>query len=551
MYVIDNATRAKIYNGGLYYTPIVKIGDITIPNSEIKHIDIDEPIIDTTNQTMYIGTFVAKKLDIEFRTLLNIDLSEQITYSIEINDNGTITEVPIGVFNVETSPADYYKTYKITALDNSVKFKNAFDFESEYTITEDEEGNIIYSITAIKALQAICELAGITLNQLDSNLVNTTATTGYYDSTMSGKQWVSYIAEIMGGFAKIDRTGNLSIIPVKTTPVATINGLASKSFKIDELYKITCIRWENGVNIPIETTAQTNDGNTLYIRSNNVFVSGTDEERQQLIDNIGTKVLGLEIQSLTTENYADFTLDSTDIVSYTLGNNTYQTYYANSFSFKGSIMGKVSVSIPSKNQEQTTNVVESDETSTIRGIKTEINQLKATLSILASETQTNAEGINQINSTLYEQNSTRFRFVVQEQIQQRNDYSTPAYTDENGNTYGDVQYTNQQGYTFDKDGLGIAKVDGNGNYIEQSRSRLNGLGLKIIENSSNDTILFAGYNQETGESIVDTQNTTIRHYLNLNDGTNNIGRFETYLYDDNTNSIIDNTKRVGFFWLDS
>ena len=551
MYVIDNATRAKIYNGGLYYTPIVKIGNITIPNSEIKSIAIDEPIIDTTNQTMYIGTFVGKKLDIEFRTLLNIDLSEQITYSIEINDNGTITEVPIGVFNVETSPADYYKTYKITALDNSVKFKNAFDFESEYTITEDEEGNIIYSITAIKALQAICELAGITLNQLDSNLVNTTATTGYYDSTMSGKQWVSYIAEIMGGFAKIDRTGNLSIIPVKTTPVATINGLASKSFKIDELYKITCIRWENGVNIPAETTAQTNDGNTLYIRSNNVFVSGTDEERQQLIDNIGTKVLGLEIQSLTTENYADFTLDSTDIVSYTLGNNTYQTYYANSFSFKGSIMGKVSVSIPNKNQEQTTNVIESDETSTIRGIKTEINQLKATLSILASETQTNAEGINQINSTLYEQNSTRFRFVVQEQIQQRNDYSTPAYTDENGNTYGDVQYSNQQGYTFDKDGLGIAKVDGNGNYIEQSRSRLNGLGLNIIENSSDNTILFAGYNTTTGESIVDTQNTTIRHYLNLNDGTNNVGRFETYLYDDNTNSIIDNTKRVGFFWLDS
>ena len=121
----------------------------------------------------------------------------------------------------------------------------------------------------------------------------------------------------------------------------------------------------------------------------------------------------------------------------------------------------------------------------------------------------------------------------------------------NGNTYGDVQYSNQQGYTFDKDGLGIAKVDGNGNYIEPARSRLNGLGLNIIENSGNNTILFAGYNTTTGESVVDTQNTTIRHYLNLNDGTNNVGRFETYLYDDNTNSIIDNTKRVGFFWLDS
>ena len=132
MYSIDSATRAKIYNGGLYYTPIIRIGNTQISYQNIKSISIDDPIIDTTENQMYIGTFIAKKLEIEFRTLQNIDLTEQITYIIQINDNNVITEVPIGVFNIETSPADYYKTYKISALDNSVKFKNAFDFESEY-----------------------------------------------------------------------------------------------------------------------------------------------------------------------------------------------------------------------------------------------------------------------------------------------------------------------------------------------------------------------------------------------------------------------------------
>lgn len=657
MYVIDSTTRAKIYDGGLYYTPIVKIGDITIPNSQIKSISINDPIIDTTENQMYIGTFIAKKLDIEFRTLLNIDLSEQITYSIEINDNGVITEVPIGVFNVETSPTDYYKTYKISALDNSVKFKKNFNLNEYYT---EDPTTGERTITASYMLNALCSLAGVELNQLSPDLVNTDAITGYEDTSISGKQYISYIAEIMGGNAKIERDGTLSIIPVKTPSVTTINGLASKSFTLDELYRVTKVRYDNGIVIPSESTAQIDDGNTLSIRPDNIFVGGDDLERQELINNIGNKVLGLQIQSLTTENYADFTLDSWDIVTYTLGENSYTTYYNNSFEFKGSIMGKVSVTIPTKNQEETTNVV-GNEGNIINGIRTQIDNINGSLQVTAARTTENEDGIRKLNESVFYQDGETVRFALKEQL-----------------TNGDVTNVNAEGFTFTNEGLNISRKDEQGNHTTRTSSRLNEKGLEVIDNfpngnkyyshtanvsdsgsassgysssldyvdvvtiptavrlyvkvyystdspnndwlciwagshssydpsDSNDyelssfagtdgrfmdgsetlnqnectliegyidgnsvtfgfhsdlsngyygyyatvydakdgAVLYAGYDEQSGETIVDTRNLTVHNYLKLD----TVSRFENYTYTDGTNRAgIDNTKRTGLFW---
>lgn len=542
MYPISNEKRQKIYNGGLYYTPIVTIGGVTIPYTEIKSISIDDPIIDASNQTMYIGTFIAKKLDMEFRTLQNIDLTQQIDYSIKINDNGTETIVPIGLFNIETSPTDYYKTYKLTALDNSVKFKNSYNFSTEYTDILDDKGKVIgKSITASKMLQVLCNLSGVLLNPLSNDLVNKECVTGYEDNTMSAKQWVSYIAEIMGGFAKIDRDGNLSIVPVKTTPVTTINALASKSFTIDEVYRITKVRYEDGIVVPSERALPTDDGNTLNIRPDNKFVQGTDDERNTLINNIGNAVLGLTIQNLTTENYADFTLDAYDLVNYTLGNTTYTTYYANSFAFKGSIMGKVDVKLPTKNQEQTTNVVGGvPDSETIRGVKTTVDQLKGEFILETAKTTVMDGKITKINNAIFEADGDTIKFVVKEQL-----------------VNGDVKKVDANNYILDSEGLKIERKNENDEYIEDTRSRLNGLGLSIIKNDDNRTILYAGYDNSSKQSIVRTQNTTVENYLVLNDGDitsstpngNDVGRFEVYDYSDGSNSIIDDTKRVGFFWV--
>lgn len=369
MYTISSTIRNKIYNGGLEYTPVITIGETPLDWGNIEYISIDNPIIDKTNQTMYIGTFISKQLEMKFKTPNNIDLSEPITYEIKITElsSGVEVLVPIGVFNVETSPKDYYETAKIVALDNGVKFKPAVNIKDFF----DEETD---DINIVDLLEALCEHYGVELASYPN--VNVDLRTASYDSTISGKQYISWIAEVMGGYAKIDRLGRLKIAPVKSTPVVEINATAGKSLKLGEEYKITEVCYDNG-DFKHTSPSTPETGNTLYIRPDNVFINGTDEERQDTIDNIFTAVGGLTIKSIASENYADFTLDAEDIVTYIVDNESYNTYYSGSFTFRGSIMGKVDVSIPTKNQEQTTNVLGGDLKSQIRGIKTTVDQQNA------------------------------------------------------------------------------------------------------------------------------------------------------------------------------
>ena len=115
MYVISNNIRNKFYSGGLQYTPLLYIGETQIQAENIKSISFDDPVYDKQSEVMYIGTFISKKLEIELRTTQELDLTEPINFSIQVYDEQeeeTVT-IPIGIFNIETSPSDYYKSYKI------------------------------------------------------------------------------------------------------------------------------------------------------------------------------------------------------------------------------------------------------------------------------------------------------------------------------------------------------------------------------------------------------------------------------------------------------
>ena len=379
MYTISNEIRNKIYNGGLDYTPLISIGGVEVDWSNIEYISIDDPIIDKASQTMYLGTFVSKKLEMKFRVPPAIDLTAPITYIIKITEesSGDETIVPIGVFNIETSPKDYYEKSTIVALDNAVKFKTAVNIHDFF----DEETD---DITALGLLQALCEHYGVTLATYPN--VNTNIKTASYDNSISGKQYISYIAEIMGGYAKIDRLGRLKIVPAKSNSVATIDATKANSLKIGEEYKITEVKYDNGDYVhSAPSTPET--GNTLYIRPDNVFITGTEEQRDEIISNIYNAVGNLSIRSITVENYADFTLDAEDIVTYTVDNDSYLTYYNNSYSFKGSIMGKVEISIPTKNQQATTNVIATNLATQVRAIRTTVDQQSATFTREIIDTQ--------------------------------------------------------------------------------------------------------------------------------------------------------------------
>lgn len=390
MEIVSNDFRPTLYSGEANHTANLTIGGVAIANENIKSIKLSNPIIDKTNDTFYIGTFVSKQLEIEFWNVDEIDLTGQIHLSI-----GTYIEsledyemVNIGYFNIESSPEDYYKNAKIVALDNGVKFKPNVD----YSDALNDDG----LITCENLLIWLCDYFDVTLGTYPN--INRNIEISTYDSSISGKQYISYIAEIMGGNAQIGRNGELNIIPLKQTPSVQIDATQGKSWQLKGKYEISGVTFFDAIrDIPFSFGDDTY--NTLYIRSDNPFVVGDNEESNNIIENIYNAVVGTIIYNVKCENYADYSLDCWDYIEYTLDDETYVTINNNEYTYEMTIMGKVEVDIPNKAVEKTTNTVEGNETTKFNILKTVIDQQQNEIRIIAGQSDELESQVNTLTAS--------------------------------------------------------------------------------------------------------------------------------------------------------
>ena len=369
-YNVSNKYREQVYSGSSTYKCQLTINGNSIPNNQIERITISNPIIDDNKEYFYIGTFISQKITIKFRNLnnLNIQTGDNVELSIGQLVGDNYEYVPIGKFIVDELTEDYYKKCEIPCLDYAIKFKPNVDYREAF----DKNGK-----TTLKNLLIwLCKHYGVQLGTYPT--VNNDVEIGIYDNTISGKAYISYIAEMFGGNAKIDRNGILNIISLKQKPVVEINALKSKTWELKERFKISKVVYDNGVTIPFNYGEDTY--NTLYIRNTNVFVSKTEE-----IENIYNAVKDVEIWSLKNENYGDISLDSTDYIKFNLGNNSYNTLNNYEITYAMTIMTKIETNIPTKQQETTTNVVKGDSNDQYSRLKTIVDLINNELQILSEK----------------------------------------------------------------------------------------------------------------------------------------------------------------------
>lgn len=114
-----------------------------------------------------------------------------------------------------------------------------------------------------------------------------------------------------------------------------------------------------------------------------------------------------------------------------------------------------------------------------------------------------------------------------ETIQNNTEYAIKISEDIQSNGVSKVK--TETGYTFDNDGLKIEKTNA------KTKSKLNEAGLEIKDatGSSEESLLFAGYDKNIGETIVKSKNMTVEKYLTI--GT--YSRIEDY------------EKGTGVFWI--
>lgn len=400
-YEVSNNYRTVVYSGGALYDCRLKVNNVLVPISQISTIKISSPIIDTTTETgsmFHIGTFISQKLDIKFRNLNGLTLNNNPIIELEIGlkVGNNYEYVPIGVYMIDELAENYQKTCEITCLDYAVKFKSNIDISQFFN-----ENNYI---EAGDLFEAICGYYGVEVGTYPE--VNNDKQIFFYDNTLTGKDYISYLAELMGGNAKIERDGSCSIIPLKNYTEIEINALTSKKFEIGDTYVLSRVCYDNGVQkfqaggnvisvdeLPSEDIDEnsfyylttdlkyyryvnnewqedTTIKNTLYIRNENLFI--TD---QLDISAIYEAVSDFTVTNIKCENRMDFSLDSWDIVKYnTTNGNYYYVLYDNIINYNGVAMGTVETKIPLKTTEETTNIIASSDTVKIRKIQTTVNE---------------------------------------------------------------------------------------------------------------------------------------------------------------------------------
>ena len=306
MYRVSDKFRTKVYSGEALYDAKLSINGQTIPDEQIASIIISDPIIDTSTETFYLGSFISKQITIKFKNLDGLTIESGLNVYLEIGQeiDGEYEYVPIGNFLIDELDENYFTTCEITCLDYAVLFKPAVDYSPAFT-----DGKA----TIDEILIWLCSHFGVTLGNYPST--NGNVEIGVYDGSISGKQWISYIAEIKGCNAKIDRTGVLQLIPFNNVSSVTINALESEEWELGEPYKISKIVYFDALR---NFTYGDDKGNTLFIRQDNPFITDTT-----VVENIYENILA------TTKETRGESIAITDASSdirgkLTIYGNTYQ-----------------------------------------------------------------------------------------------------------------------------------------------------------------------------------------------------------------------------------
>lgn len=567
--------REIIYSGGAVYDCRLYFNDSLIPAEQISDIKISSPIIDASASagTMFhIGTFISQQITIKFRNLNGLDLTSnpKIYLEIGIEVDGEFIYIPIGHYLIDELAENYQSTCEIVCLDYAIKFKPNVDISAFLN----EEGYILAS----DLFERLCEHFGVEAGTYPST--NNDKKIYFYDSTLSGKNYIGFLAELFGGNAKIDRDGKCIIIPLKNdnAPIE-IDALTGKKFEVGETYELTRVCYDNGklkfeadkyvVSVDVLPTEEIDTGayyyltpemkyytyvseewveatdlkNTLYLRQENLFITQKED-----VDNIFNAVNGFKVINVSCEHRGDITLDSWDNLKYTTDKGEYYTLNNNEVTFNGVCMSKVDVNIPAGKKAETTNIINPSTEAMIKRIQTIVNEVEGNVTTVVTKTSkmeqqikdtdakidsTKAEIEGNIEDVYAKKNevvtTTELTKLVQDEAKVLIEAYKTEVTDD-----GVKKVDTKTGYTFDTEGLKINKKDA------KTSTKLDEKGLDVIDatGSTNESLLFAGFDEETGESIVRSKNMRVEKYLVI--GKNS--RMEDYVDEKGRQG-------TGMFWI--
>ncbi len=304
--------------------------------------------------------------------LHNIDTSiiqDQVSISIgTLVSENTYEYVPIGIYNLQEIPTTDNGKTTIKLRDNSVKLD--FNYNAKPLI--DEHGG---TATKLQILQDICSQANITCNV--ASFIGSSDLIGIYDNTITGRQYVSYLAGSAGAIPIITRSGALDFKYLNNLSIIQIPIEIVEQYSNAENFKISRVVYEDAIR-KYESGNETYD--TLFLDSANPYISS-----QEQVASIYNIVNNFEINSFTTGRIlGNPAIDSYDLIQITDYDGTiFKTFANNTLRYNGKMINTFASEISFERKKE--NVSLKSGATFKKWAKTEIDNANAQITIQAGQ----------------------------------------------------------------------------------------------------------------------------------------------------------------------
>lgn len=507
----------QIYSGDSLHRLYIKHGNTIIGTEEEDYaspysssLTLKRRILKNGSKSFSLNNFISQEIELVLHNYQITNLSDEIEIKIGtyIKSVEKWVYVPLGIYLIQDSPTtDKDKTtYKLR--DKSIKFDFNYNAEPIIESSEHVDDNNNKYVTKLEIVEDICYKAGVTYNG-SKTFIGYNDPIGIYDNTVTGRVYIADIAEQASCIATIDRTGNLTFIDMSGLTERTVSDDIIEKFEIGDNYKISKVIYESGT---IYFEKGTSDNDTLFINSANPYIAN-----QEQLDRIYDNIVGFETNSLTTGKVlGNPTIDPWDLIVFTYENKTYKTLAQYTLKFNGVLISTYETKI--EYEAKQTNTTKNNEATYRKYVKQEIDNVNGTLKTTVARVETVEIETDQNTTTInnnYQEIKEKFNGYtpVSKTIEIENSVTqlqTDTYTKTEINTKltdGSVTKVQTTSGTFDEDGMHYAKTGA------RTSSTINQSGVSVNDTQSNDELLFAGYDEELKESIVRTENLTVRKYF--------------------------------------
>lgn len=375
MYKIDSDTYQNIiYNSDTSHTLLIYLDGVEIDRKYLKSLSFKDECFSEDKFILGSVTYAEIKMVIGKEAIRDITSANCFYLEEVVKNDSESFHIPIGYFYVVPDKVDTTNEYTITftLYDKMYDLSlSGLDFSEEVL-----QGNF----TRLDLVNLICEKYGLEL--ATPSFLNHDVLIGTYDSELSAKAWLGFIAERAGGFAKVGRDNKLYIKSYGEVDKIVIPNTSKGDLKSGDLKTISKVVYQNATQ-KFETGDDT--GITVYLAQDNYFSCSQEE-----VDNIYESLIGLQFQTLKVRIWGDSSIDTGDIIQI----NDYITFCQKDWNWGNGFYGyydttleevssAIEVSKLNNNQKQ-------------RRIMSLMDELNSEIRLLIQETDGNTEQISKL-----------------------------------------------------------------------------------------------------------------------------------------------------------